>query len=320
MKKVFLVLVLWCAWPTTALHAQNYPARAVRIISPFAPGGGNDTVARFLAAKFPDQIGGTYVVENRAGSGGLIGADLVAKSPPDGHTLLITSPEFAINPSMRSKMPYDTFKDFAFISQLASGQFIIACHPNVPAKSARELIALMRARPGQITYGTSGAGGINHLAGELLQSMSGAKWLHIPFKGAGPAMIAAIGGETECAIASTIGMVGPIKTRKLKGIAVTGHARFAELPDVPTVAETGVPGYSVTGWYGLYAPAGTPQDIVNRLYEESRRTLAGPDIKDKLIKAGNEPVGTPPAEFLAFVKAEVAKWAKVIKGAGLKID
>ena len=320
MKKVFLVLVLWCALPTTALHAQNYPARTVRIISPFAPGGGNDTVARFLAAKFPDQIGGTYVVENRAGSGGLIGADLVAKSPPDGHTLLITSPEFAINPSMRSKMPYDTFKDFAFISQLASGQFIIACHPNVPAKSARELIALMRARPGQITYGTSGAGGINHLAGELLQSMSGAKWLHIPFKGAGPAMIAAIGGETECAIASTIGMVGPIKTRKLKGIAVTGNARFAELPDVPTVAETGVPGYSVTGWYGLYAPAGTPQDIVKRLYEESRRTLAGPDIKDKLIKAGNEPVGTPPAEFLAFVKAEVAKWAKVIKGAGLKID
>ena len=302
------------------LHAQNYPARTVRIISPFAPGGGNDTVARFLAAKFPDQIGGTYVVENRAGSGGLIGADLVAKSPPDGHTLLITSPEFAINPSMRSKMPYDTFKDFAFISQLASGQFIIACHPNVPAKSARELIALMRARPGQITYGTSGAGGINHLAGELLQSMSGAKWLHIPFKGAGPAMIAAIGGETECAIASTIGMVGPIKTRKLKGVAVTGNARFAELPDVPTVAETGVPGYSVTGWYGLYAPAGTPQDIVKRLYEESRRTLAGPDIKDKLIKAGNEPVGTPPAEFLVFVKAEVAKWAKVIKGAGLKID
>ena len=320
MKKVFLVLALSCTLPTTALHAQNYPARAVRIISPFAPGGGNDTVARFLAAKFPDQMGGTYVVENRAGSGGLIGADLVAKSPPDGHTLLITSPEFAINPSMRSKMPYDTFKDFAFISQLASGQFIIACHPNVPAKSARELIALMRARPGQITYGTSGAGGINHLAGELLQSMSGAKWLHIPFKGAGPAMIAAIGGETECAIASTIGMVGPIKTRKLKGVAVTGNARFAELPDVPTVAETGVPGYSVTGWYGLYAPAGTPQDIVNRLYEESRRTLAGPDIKDKLIKAGNEPVGTPPAEFLAFVKAEVAKWAKVIKGAGLKID
>lgn len=320
MKNCFLAAVLLCALPTSAPYAQTYPSRTVRIISPFAPGGGNDTVARFLAAKFPELIGGAYVVENRAGSGGLIGADLVAKSPGDGHTLLITSPEFAINPSMRSKMPYDTFKDFAFISQLASGQFMIACHPNVPAKSARELIALMRQRPGQITYGTSGAGGINHLAGELLQSMSGAKWLHIPYKGAAPAMIAAIGGETECAIASTIGLVGPIKTRKLKGVAVTGNARFAELPEVPTVAEAGVPGYSVTGWYGLYAAAGTPQDIVKRLHEESRRALASPDIKDKLIKAGNEPVGTPPAEFLAFVKDEVAKWAKVIKGAGLKID
>ena len=300
--------------------AQTWPSRTVRIISPFAPGGGNDTVARFLAQKFTEQIGGTYVVENRAGSGGLIGADLVAKSAPDGHTLLITSPEFSINPSMRSKMPYDTFKDFAYISQLASGQFMIACHPAVPVKSARELIALAKARPGQLSYGTSGAGGINHLAGELLQSLSGIRWVHIPFKGAGPAMIAAMGGEVEFAIASTIGMVGPIKAGKLRGVAVTGTQRYAELPSVPTVAEAGVPGYSVTGWYGFYAPANTPQDIVRRLYEESRRALHSPDIKDKLIKAGNEPVGTPPAEFLAFVRAEVEKWAKVVKQANLRID
>lgn len=317
MKPITLLLALIAALPALA---QTYPSRPVRIISPFAPGGGNDTVARFLAAKFPEQMGGTYVVENRAGSGGLIGADLVAKSPPDGHTLLITSPEFAINPSMRSKMPYDTFKDFAFISQLASGQFMIACHPNVPAKSAGELVKLMRARPGQITYGTSGAGGINHLAGELLQSMSGAKWLHIPFKGAGPAMIAAIGGETECAIASTIGMAAHVKNNKLRGVAVTGTARYSELPAVPTVAEAGVPGYSVTGWYGLYASAGTSADIVKRLHEESRRALTAPDIKERLIKAGNEPVGSGPVEFLNFVKAEYAKWAKVIKAAGLKID
>jgi len=300
--------------------AQTWPSRTVRIISPFAPGGGNDTVARFLAQKFTEQIGGTYVVENRAGSGGLIGADLVAKSAPDGHTLLITSPEFSINPSMRSKMPYDTFKDFAYISQLASGQFMIACHPAVPVKSARELIALAKARPGQLSYGTSGAGGINHLAGELLQSLSGIRWVHIPFKGAGPAMIAAMGGEVEFAIASTIGMVGPIKAGKLRGVAVTGTQRYAELPGVPTVAEAGVPGYSVTGWYGFYAPANTPQDIVRRLYEESRRALHSPDIKEKLIKAGNEPVGTPPAEFLAFVRTEVEKWAKVVKQANLRID
>ena len=300
--------------------AQSWPARGVRIISPFAPGGGNDVVARLLAAKFTEQIGGTYVVENRGGSGGLIGADIVAKAAPDGHTILITSPEFAINPSMRSKMPYDTFKDFAFISQLTSGQFMIACHPSVPVKSVKELLALARARPGQLSYGTSGSGGINHLAGELLQSMSGIKWLHIPFKGAGPAMIAAMGGEVEFAFGSTIGMVGHVKNGKLRGIAVTGTQRFAELPQVMTVAESGVPGYSVTGWYGLYVPAGTPADVVRRLHEESRRALSSPEIKDKLLKAGNEPVGTSPAEFAAFVRAEYDKWAKVIKQANLKID
>ena len=314
-----LTLALLVAFAMPAA-AQSWPTRTVRIISPFAPGGGNDTIARFLAAKFTEQIGGTYVVENRAGSGGLIGADVVAKSAPDGHTLLTTSPEFAINPSMRSKMPYDTFRDFAFISQLSSGQFILSCHPAVPVKNAKELIALAKARPGQINYGTSGAGGINHLAGELLEFMAGIKWTHVPYKGAGPALIAAMGGETECVFASTIGAISHIKAGKLRGIAVTGTQRYAELPQVPTVAESGVPGYSVTGWYGFYAPAGTPPDIVRRLHEESRRALSSPDIREKLIKAGNEPVGTGPAEFLAFVRAEHDKWAKVIKQANLRID
>ncbi len=317
VRTLTLALVSGIALPTLA---QSWPARTVRIISPFAPGGGNDAVGRLLAAKFTEQIGGTYVVENRGGSGGLIGADIVAKSAPDGHTLLITSPEFAINPSMRSKMPYDTFKDFAFISQLSSGQFMIACHPSVPVTNVKALLALARARPGQLSYGTSGAGGINHLAGELLQAMTGIKWLHIPFKGAGPAMIAAMGGEVEFAFGSTIGMVGHTKNGKLRGVAVTGTQRFAELPQVMTVAESGVPGYNVTGWYGLYAPAGTPADIVRRLHEESRRALSSPEIKDKLVKAGNEPVGTSPAEFAAFVRAEYDKWAKVIKQANLKID
>jgi tripartite-type tricarboxylate transporter receptor subunit TctC len=305
--------------PSTS-SGQAWPTRTVRIIVPFAPGGGTDTVSRFLAAKFPEQMGGTWVVENRSSSGGLLGADLVSKAAPDGYTLLVTSPEFAINPSMRAKMPYDTFRDFAFISQLATGQFMIACHPNVPVKNAKELVALAKARPGQLTYGTSGAGGINHLAGELLQSMTGIKWLHIPFKGAGPAIIAALGGETEFAVASTIGLVAHVKSGKLRGVAVTGTQRFAELPHVMTVAEAGMPGYSVTGWYGFYAPAGTPQEIIRRLHEESRRALASPDIKEKLVRAGNEPVGTPPAEFLAFVRAEHDKWAKVIKQANLRID
>ena len=317
-----LTLALTLPLYTLALPAtaQSWPTRTVRIISPFAPGGGSDTVARFLAAKLPEQTGGTFVVENRAGSGGLIGADVVAKAAPDGYTLLISSPEFAIHPSMRTKMPYDTFKDFAFISQLASGQFMIACHPNVPVKNAKELITLAKARPGQLTYGTSGNGGINHLAGELLQVMSGIKWTHVPYKGAGPAMIAAMGGETEFALASTIGMVNHVKAGKLRGVAVTGDKRYGELPGVLTVAEAGLPGYNVTGWYGLYAPANTPADIVRRLHEESRRALVSPDIKDKLQKAGNEPVGSSPAEFAAFVRAEYDKWAKVVKAANLRIE
>ncbi len=305
---------------TFVASAQSWPARTVRIISPFAPGGGSDTVARFLTAKLPEQIGGTWVVENRPSSGGLLGAELASKAMPDGYTLFVSSPEFAINPSMRAKMPYDTFRDFAFISQLASGQFMIACHPSVPVKNAKELVALAKARPGQLTYGTSGTGGINHLAGELLQSMTGARWMHIPFKGAGPAIIAAIGGETEFAVASTIGLVAHVKSGKLRGVAVTGQRRFEELPHVMTVAEAAIPGYSVTGWDGFYAPAGTPADIVRKLYEESRRAFASPDIKDKLVKAGNEPVGSSPAEFAAFVRAEYDKWAKVIKQANLKID
>ncbi len=317
---MFLLVTAVALMIAAPLGAQTWPNRTVRIISPFAPGGGSDTVGRFLAVKLSEQTGGTFVVENRAGSGGLIGADLVAKAAPDGNTLLISAPEFAINPSMRAKMPYDTFKDFAYISQLARGQFMIACHPAVPVKNAKELIALARARPGQLTYGTSGAGGINHLAGELLQSMSGIKWLHIPFKGAGPAMIAAMSGETEFAFASTIGMVAHVKGGKLRGVAVTGLARYAELPTVQTVAEVGVPGYNVTGWYGLYAPANTSPDIVRRLHEESRRAFASPDIRDKLVTAGNEPVGTSPAEFLAFVRAEFDKWAKVIKTANLRIE
>lgn len=325
-RHLLLMLTLLAAVGSAAAQTAStgagpsWPTRTVRLIAPFAPGGGTDTVSRFLAAKLPEQIGGTWVVENRPSAGGLLGAELVAKAASDGYTLLVTSPEFAINPSMRAKMPYDTFRDFAFISQLASGQFMIACHPNVPVKNAKELVALAKARPAQLTYGTSGAGGINHLAGELLQSMTGIQWLHIPFKGAGPAVIAAIGGETEFAIASTIGLVAHVKSGKLRGVAVTGTQRFAELPHVMTVAEGGLPGYSVTGWYGFYAPAGTSPDIVRRLHEESRRALASPDIRDKLVRAGNEPVGTSPAEFAAFVRAEYDKWAKVIKAAGLKVE
>jgi tripartite-type tricarboxylate transporter receptor subunit TctC len=318
-KRCTLAVVFACALAAPAA-AQTWPARPVRIIVPFAPGGGVDIVARYLAQKFTEQIGGAFVVENRSGGGGILGAELAAKAAPDGYTLLTSAPEFAINPSLRPKMPYDPFRDFAYISQLTSGQFMLASHPSVPVKTVRQLIALAKAKPGQLNYGSSGTGSINHLAGALLQLMAGMRWIHVPFKGAGPATIALIGGQIDFIFASTTGLVGPVKADQVRPIAVTGPKRLSELPDVPTIAESGVPGYQVTGWYGFYAPAGTPVDIVRRLHAEARRALNSPDIKDKLMKTGNDPVNTSPEEFTAFMRVEIDKWAKVVKEAQVRID
>ena len=300
--------------------AQTWPARPVRIVVPFAPGGGVDTVTRLLAQKFTEQIGGSFVVENRGGGGGILGAEVVAKAAPDGYTLLTSAPEFSINPGVRSKLSYDPFKDFAYISQLTSGQFMLASHPSVPVRNVRQLIALAKSRPGQLNYGSSGPGSINHLAGELLQSMAGIRWGHVPFKGAGPNLIALMGGEIDFSFASTTAMLEQARTGRIRAIAVTGPKRFGELPEVPTIAESGIPGYNVTGWYGFYAPAGTPAEILRRLHVEAGRGLNSPEVKDKLIKTGNEPVVSSPEDFAAFIRAEIAKWAKVAKESKLRVD
>lgn len=301
--------------------AQTWPARPVRIIAPFSPGGGTDIVGRFLAQKLTEQIGGPFVVENRPGAGATIGAALVARAAPDGYTLLISAPEMSINPSLRAKLSYDALKDFAFISQLTSGQFMLASHPSVPVRSVKQLIALAKTRPGQLNYGSSGAGGINHLSGLLFEMTAGIRWVHVPFKGSGESAIGLMSGEIDFVFASTAAMVGPARTGKVRAVAVTGPRRFAELPEVPTIDESGVPGYHVTGWYGFYAPAGTSADIVRRLHTEARRALNSPEVKEKLAQTGNEPVVSSPEEFAAFIRAEIGKWAKVIKDSGLpKID
>lgn len=301
--------------------AQGWPAaRPVRIVIPYAPGGGIDIVARTLAQKLGEQTGGTFVVENRPGGAGVLGAELVARAAPDGHTLFASSTEFAINPAMRAKLPYDPLKDFAHITQLASVQFILAGHPSVPVKNVRDLIALARARPGQLTYGSSGAGGGPHLAGELFQSMSGIRWVHVPFKGAGPASVAVMSGEIDFSFGATIGLLPHVRNGRLRALAVTGLKRFGELPQVPTVAESGVPGYSATGWYGMYAPAGTSAEIVRRVYAESVRALGEPDVRARLEKSGNEYVMSKPEDFVVFLRGEIAKWTKVVKAANLRID
>src|SRR5258705_4418943 len=257
-----------CAIAASAA-AQTWPARPVRVIVPFAPGGGVDTVTRLLAQKLTEQIGASFVVENRAGGGGIVGAEFVAKAAPDGYPLLTSAPEFSVNPGVRSKLPYDPIKDFAYISQLTSGQFLLASHPSVPVTTVKQLVALAKTRPGQLNYGSSGAGSINHLAGELLQSMAGMRWKHLPFKGAAPNLVALLGGEIDFAFASTTALLDQARSGRIRAIAVTGPKRFGELPQVPTIAESGVPGYNVTGWYGFYAPAGTSAEIVRRLYTEA---------------------------------------------------
>jgi tripartite-type tricarboxylate transporter receptor subunit TctC len=305
---------------TIDVQAQAWPSRPVRIIVPFAPGGGVDTVSRFLAQKLTEQLGSSFVVENRAGGGGLLGADLVAKAAPDGYTLLTSAPEFSINPGVKSKMPFDALKDFAFISQLTSGQFLLACHPSVPVKNVKELIALAKAKPGRLNYGSSGTGSINHLAGELFQSMTGIRWGHVPFKGSGPNLIGLMGGEIDFSFGSTTSLVDQARLGRVRAIAVTGLQRYAELPNVPTIAESGVPGYNVTGWYGFYAPAGTPAEIVRKLQAETARAFSAPELREKLIKAGNDPVTSTPEAFEAFVKVEIAKWAKVVRDAKLTLE
>ena len=318
--RILIATIAGCAVFVGSAYAQTWPSKAVRIIVPFAPGGGVDTVGRLLAQRLSDSLGTQFVVDNRAGSGGLIGAELAAKATPDGYTLLMSAPEFAVNPALRSKMPYDPLADFAFISQLTSGQFLLARHPSVPAQNVKQLIALAQSKPGRVTYGSSGVGGINHLAGELLQSMGKFRWVHVPFKGAGPAAIGLMAGEIDFVFSSTTALLAPVQAGRMRAVAVTGTQRFSALPDVPTVAESGMPGYAVTGWYGFYAPAKTSADIIRRLQNESARALQLADVKERLLAAGNEPVGSTPEAFASFVRAEIAKWTQVVKETGMKAE
>ena len=292
-------------------------SQSVSIVT-FAAGGGTDYVARAVAPMLGEALGQPIVVENRAGANGAVGAEAVAKSAPDGYTLVVgAAGTLAVAPHLQ-RLPFDTFKDFAPVSLLATSPFIVTVNPSVPAGSIRELIALAKANAGKINFGSSGTGGAPHLATELFESMAGIDMVHVPYKGLGPAITDLIGGQIQVVFAD-VGLVsGHIKGGKLKGLAVSGSGRSSTMPELPTVAEAGVSGYSAGTWYGILAPAGTPPEIVSRLSDEVRKVLASPAIQASFASQGVEPAGNSPAAFTAFMRDEYAKWGKVIREAGIK--
>jgi tripartite-type tricarboxylate transporter receptor subunit TctC len=301
-----------------AAHAQEYPSRPVRVIVPFAAGGPNDLIVRLVAQKLAASLGQPFLVENRAGAGGNIGTDYVAKSAPDGYTLLSVGPgSLIINPLM-GKVPYDTERDFAPIALMARAPNALVAHPSLAAHSVKELIALARARPGAINYGSGGNGSTPHLAAALFAAMAGVELTHVPYKGTAPATADLIGGQVQIAFLGIPAVLPHVRSGKLRVLAVTGLQRSAELPDVPTVDESGVAGYEVNPWYGLLAPVGTPRAIVARLGAETTRVVRAAEMREKLAGQGAEAVGGTPEEYAAVIRADTATWTRVVGQAGLR--
>jgi tripartite-type tricarboxylate transporter receptor subunit TctC len=303
------------ALPAPAL-AQTYPAKPIRFLIGFPPGGTNDIVARAIAPRLSELLGQQVVVENRGGANTAIASELLVRSAPDGYTILMNAPGHATNPALM-KLTFDPVKDFTFITMIAESANLLAVHPSLPARSVKELIALSKKHPGEINYGSSGTGTSVHLSAELFQYMTGTKWVHIPYKGGGPGLVALLSGEVSLYFGNIPTLIRQVRAGKLRGLAVSAARRSSAAPELPTVAEAGVPGFDVTSWYGMSAPARTPRAIVERLNSEVVRTLNSPDIRERLTTLGAEPVGNTPDQYAAFIQNEIAKWDKVIKAAGI---
>jgi tripartite-type tricarboxylate transporter receptor subunit TctC len=299
--------------------AQAWPTQPVRIVVPYPAGGAVDFLARQYAAKLSIELRQTVLVDNRAGAGGLIGADYVAKARPDGYTLVLgTNSSHAIAPSVVKKMPYDPVNDFAPVSLLAVTPYVVVVNPEVPAKTLAELIALAKSKPDTLAFGSAGSGTTPHLAGELFSTMTGVKMRHIPYKGSGPMVNDLLGGQIQLAFDNSA--MSQIKAGKLRALSVTGSHRLPSLPDVPTPAEAGLPGYEVLGWFGLYAPKGTPNDIVSLLARETRKIMAMPDLVERITGFGLTARPIAQAEFNAFLVSDTAKWANVVKDANVQSE
>ncbi len=300
--------------------AQDYPTKPVRLVVGSTPGGGTDISARAIAPKLSEYLGQQVIIENRAGATTTIGVNFVARSAPDGYTLLMGVSSLTINPHILKNVPYDVVKDLAPISQVVVAPNIMISHPSLPARSVKELIAFARARPGQLNFAAGGAGSSQHLAIELFLSMTGLKIVHVPYKGQGPALLDVMAGHVSLMMANVISALPQVKNGRIRAIGVTGLKRAAVAPEIPTIAEAGVPGYEVLQWYGVLAPANTPRDIIAKLHAATVRALQDPVIKERFIGDGGETVGNTPEEFAAVISADLRKWGKVVKDAGIRID
>ncbi len=305
---------------TGAGWAQSYPVKPVRLLIGFAPGGGADIVARGISPRLVEALGQQIIVDNRPGANGIIAAELAAKAPPDGYTLLVAPGNYAFAPAMYAKLAFDMATAFAPVSLLAETPLLVVVHPSLPVKSIAQLVALAKARPGQLAYASGGIGGSAHLATELFRSLTQVDMVHVPYKGSGAAIADLIGGQVPLCICTLPSVFPHVKSGRLRALAVTTTRRSAAAPDIPTVAEAGVAGFEVTQWYGLLAPAGTPAAIIERLNADVGKALKHPDTRSRLQAEGAEPVGGSPQEFGAFFKAEIAKWTQILQKAGIRAD
>ena len=316
-SKVALALCAACACIGSGVQAQNFPSKSIRFLVGASPGGGADFVARALSPKLTESLGQPVVVENRAGANGAVASELLARAAPDGYTIKVNTTGDTINPSLM-KLSFDFPKDFAFIALVAESQNLLVAHPSFPATGVKALIAFSSKRPGAITYGSQGIGSSGHLSGELFQFMTGVKWVHVPYKGGAPALIDLLGGQISLSFGNIPTVIHHVRGGKLRALAMTGAKRSVAAPDIPTVAESGVPGFEVSNWFGVSAPAKTPPEIVARLHAEIARALKSPDVRAGLINAGADPSDITTEQYSAFVQSEFAKWSKVIKAAGIK--
>ena len=321
-RDVFIILAgLAASLLATAALGQSYPAKPIRLIVPFAAGGGNDNVARLVGKRLSESFGQPLVIDNRPGAGGALGAELAARAAPDGYTLFLGGVgSHAVNPNLNDSLPYDPIRDFAPVALLAQAPLVLVVHPSVPAASFKAFVALARARPGQLNYASNGNGSSSHLAAVMFDSMAGADMVHVPYKGLSPALADLLSGRVQLMFSSVVAILPHVRAEKLKGLAVTGGKRLPSMPNLPTVAESGLPGYEASSWYGVLAPAGTPREIVARLNAELVKALAQPEVRTSLLAEGAEPIGGSPEQFAAHIRSEMERLGKLIREAKIRLE